>query len=204
MRYTTFIVPININEHWFHTLTSVSAQTMSLKTVKVSLNQKLWFSAFTAPTSTVRVQLWEGTSGWWRRGAYSSYTTTQGNLHRGIRNAKPECIPRIEEHFNTNNSRRMWNSIQALKDCKRTTPDTWRWRHTALSPMPHFDAPSVGSLLTGILLQTKCPSTEGLCRTADRSVYQPIQHVITTSCRPNMPQNLHDRPGTQDIPLWST
>lgn len=49
MHYTTFIVPININEHWFHTLTSVSAQTMSPNTVKVSLNQKLWFSAFTAP-----------------------------------------------------------------------------------------------------------------------------------------------------------
>lgn len=66
MHFTTFIVLININEHWFHTLTSVSAQKMSLKTVKVSLNQKLWFSAFTAPTSTVKVQLWR----WWRRGAY--------------------------------------------------------------------------------------------------------------------------------------
>lgn len=79
MHYTTFIVPININEHWFHTLTSVSAQTMSLKTVKVSLHQKLWFSAFTAPTSTVRVQLWEGPSGWGRRGL-----TSPTPQHRGI------------------------------------------------------------------------------------------------------------------------
>lgn len=99
-----------------------------------------------------------------------------------------QLSPYVEQHPGT-------EGLQTHHPCYLTM--------TPHCPKPHATL-CVGSMLTGILLQTKCMGTEGLCLTADRSVYQPIQHVITTSCRSNMPQNLHDCPGTQDIPLWST
>lgn len=83
------------------------------KTIKVFPNQKPWFN------SKVRRLLQERDAAF-RSGDQQAYTGARGNLHRGIMEAKREHKQRIEDHFNSNNSRSMWNGIKALTGYKNT------------------------------------------------------------------------------------
>ncbi|KAI4884175.1 hypothetical protein NFI96_007457 [Prochilodus magdalenae] len=57
-----------------------------------------------------------------RSGDRLAYSAARRNLKKGIKEAKHSYKQRIEEHFENNNPRSMWNGIKALTDYKTNTP----------------------------------------------------------------------------------
>ena len=99
----------------FHTLTSVTVS--ETKTVKVLLNQTPWFNG------KVKNLLWTRDSAF-KSGELQAYKQAQRSLRKGINEAKHRYKHRIEEHFNNNNSKRMWQGIKTLTGYKNSYRDT--------------------------------------------------------------------------------
>ncbi|KAI4883243.1 hypothetical protein NFI96_004646 [Prochilodus magdalenae] len=57
-----------------------------------------------------------------RSGDRLAYSAARRNLKKGIKEAKHSYKQHIEEHFENNNPRSMWNGIKALTDYKTNTP----------------------------------------------------------------------------------
>lgn len=54
----------------------------------------------------------------YRAGDTTAYSLARANLKRGIKAAKQNHKLKIEDNFNNNNPRRMWQGIQAITDYK--------------------------------------------------------------------------------------
>lgn len=99
----------------FLTLTSVQTVTVT-KTVKVFANQKSWSNN---PKSLLRT-----CDAAFKSGDLQEYRKARLNLQKGIKEDKSKYEQCIEEHFNTNNSRGMWQGIKTLTGFKDSLTDT--------------------------------------------------------------------------------
>ncbi|KAI4896218.1 hypothetical protein NFI96_025832, partial [Prochilodus magdalenae] len=84
------------------------------KTIKVFPNQKPWVNKSVRALIKSRDEAF-------RSGDRLAYSAAQRNLKKGIKEAKHSYKQRIEEHFENNNPRSMWNGIKALTDYKTNT-----------------------------------------------------------------------------------
>lgn len=87
------------------------------KTVKVFPNQKPWLN------SEVRALLRARDSAF-KSGDQQVYKEARQSLVKGIKEAKRKYKQRIEEHFNTKNSRNMWQGIKTLTGYKDSCTQT--------------------------------------------------------------------------------
>ncbi|KAI4891004.1 hypothetical protein NFI96_004964 [Prochilodus magdalenae] len=85
------------------------------KTIKVFPNQKPWVNKSVRALIKSRDEAF-------RSGDRLAYSAARRNLKKGIKEAKHSYKQRIEEHFENNNPRSMWNGIKALTDYKTNTP----------------------------------------------------------------------------------
>ncbi|KAI4889320.1 hypothetical protein NFI96_006060 [Prochilodus magdalenae] len=85
------------------------------KTIKVFPNQKPWVNKSVRALIKSRDEAF-------RSGDRLAYSAARRNLKKGIKKAKHSYKQRIEEHFENNNPRSMWNGIKALTDYKTNTP----------------------------------------------------------------------------------
>ena len=103
------------------------------KTVKVFPNQKPWLN------SEVRALLRARDSAF-KSGDQQVYKEARQSLVKGIKEAKRKYKQRIEEHFNTKNSRNMWQGIKTLTGYKDSCTQTNSPDITLPDTLNHFFA----------------------------------------------------------------
>ncbi len=87
------------------------------KTIRIYPNQKPWIN------SDVRAALSAQTSAF-KSGNIDDGKQASYDLRKSIKAAKRQYINKVEEQFNTNNARSMWQGINNITDCKGNKPAT--------------------------------------------------------------------------------
>ncbi len=87
------------------------------KTIRIYPNQKLWIN------SDVRAALSVRTSAF-KSGNFDDRKQASYDLRKSIKAAKRQYKNKVEEQFNTNNARSMWQGINNFTDCKGNKPAT--------------------------------------------------------------------------------
>ncbi len=87
------------------------------KTIRVYPNQKPWIN------SDVRAALSARTSAF-KSGNFDDRKQDSYDLRKSIKAAKRQYKNKVEEQFNTNNARSMWQGINNITDCKGNKPAT--------------------------------------------------------------------------------
>ncbi len=87
------------------------------KTIRIYPNQKLWIN------SDVRAALSARTSAF-KSGNFDDRKQASYDLRKSIKAAKRQYKNKVEEQFNTNNARSMWQGINNITDCKGNKPAT--------------------------------------------------------------------------------
>ncbi len=87
------------------------------KTIRIYPNQKPWIN------SDVRAALSARTSAF-KSGNFDDRKQASYDLRKSIKAAKRQYKNKVEEQFNTNNARSMWQGINNITDCKGNKPAT--------------------------------------------------------------------------------
>ncbi len=88
-----------------------------IKTIRTYPNQKPWIN------SDVRAALSARTSAF-KSGNFDDRKQASYDLRKSIKAAKRQYKNKVEEQFNTNNARSMWQGINNIMDCKGNKPAT--------------------------------------------------------------------------------
>ncbi len=92
-------------------------EVVPTKTIRVYPNQKPWIN------SDVRAALSARTSAF-KSGNFDDRKQASYDLRKSIKAAKRQYKNKVEEQFNTNNARSMWQGINNITDYKRNKPTT--------------------------------------------------------------------------------
>ncbi len=90
---------------------------MLTKTIRIYPNQKTWIN------SDVRAALSARTSAF-KSGNFDDRKQPSYDLRKSIKAAKRQYKNKVEEQFNTNSARSMWQGINNITDCKGNKPAT--------------------------------------------------------------------------------
>uniref|UniRef100_A0A669BZP0 Reverse transcriptase domain-containing protein n=1 Tax=Oreochromis niloticus TaxID=8128 RepID=A0A669BZP0_ORENI len=134
--WSVFAKGSDLEGHTSAVLSYISFCTESVtttKTVKVFPNQKPWLN------SEVRALLRARDSAF-KSGDQQVYKEARQSLVKGIKEAKRKYKQRIEEHFNTKNSRNMWQGIKTLTGYKDSCTQTNSPDITLPDTLNHFFA----------------------------------------------------------------
>ncbi len=108
------------------------------KTICIYPNQKPWIN------SDVRAALSARTSAF-KSGNFDDRKQASYELRKSIKAAKRQYKNKVEEQFNTNNARSMWQGINNITDCKGNKPATVNIAASLPDELNHFLCPFRGS-----------------------------------------------------------
>ncbi len=101
------------------------------KTIHIYTNQKPWIN------SDVRAALSARTSAF-KSGNFDDRKQASYDLRKSIKAAKRQYKNKVEEQFNTNNARSMWQGINNITDFKGNKPATVNIAASLLDELNHF------------------------------------------------------------------
>ncbi len=87
------------------------------KTIRVYPNQKTWINSDVRAASSARTSAFKS-------GNFDDRKQASYDLRKSIKAAKRQYKNKVEEQFNTNNARSMWQGINNITDYKRNKPAT--------------------------------------------------------------------------------